>query len=35
LPDQWLKSLPDATQVVIFLRFLYVPPMLKRALDVS
>jgi hypothetical protein len=35
LPDQWLKSLPIATQAVIFLHFLYVPPMLKRALDVS
>jgi len=35
LPDQSLTSLPDVTQAVIFLQFLYVPPMLKRALDVS
>ncbi|MEE4161557.1 MAG: DUF3667 domain-containing protein [Woeseiaceae bacterium] len=35
LPDQWLESLAGLTLAVIFLQFLYVPPMLKRALDVS
>lgn len=33
LPDQWLESLAHVTQAVIFLQFLYAPPMLKRARD--
>ena len=35
LPDPWFKSLPNMAAAVILLQFLYVPPMLKRALDVS
>jgi len=31
---QWWKTLPNPVQIVIFLQILYVPPMLKRALDV-
>ena len=32
---RWMASFPYLTQAVILLQFLYVPPMLRRAFDVS